>query len=164
MAGPISLRGGFDGPTLRARILREKARSVTRRQLSLVTIYDGSSLADAALRGVPDHSRLGPSGLISRWVGWSHRGQVHRASLETTTRGVRMIEAGPAPAIQGPYAGDSPISRPLRAGYRNSPCDRGHHAHDAAAVVAFEKSPGLKFLAARACPQLPESVFILITV
>ena len=49
MAAPISLRGDFDGPMLRALVLREKAGSVTRRLLSLVTIYDGGTRADAAL-------------------------------------------------------------------------------------------------------------------
>src|ERR1700678_4282166 len=53
MAVPISLRDDFDGPRLRALVLEEKAGSVTRRLLSLVTIYDGGSRADAArLAGV----------------------------------------------------------------------------------------------------------------
>ena len=62
MAAPISLRGDFDGPMLRALVLLEKAGSVTRRLLSLVTIYDGGSRADAA--------RLGGVGLqtIRDWV------------------------------------------------------------------------------------------------
>ena len=62
MAAPISLRGDFDGPMLRALVLAEKAGSVTRRLLSLVTIYDGGSRADAA--------RLGGVGLqtIRDWV------------------------------------------------------------------------------------------------
>src|SRR5271155_4029692 len=38
MAAPISLRGDFDGPMLRALALAEKVGSVTRRLLSLVTI------------------------------------------------------------------------------------------------------------------------------
>src|ERR1700734_1663227 len=51
MAAPISLRGDFDGPMLRALVLAEKAGSVTRRLLSLVTIYDGGSRAEAARLG-----------------------------------------------------------------------------------------------------------------
>jgi hypothetical protein len=39
MAAPISLRGDFDGPMLRALVLAEKAGSVTRRMLSLVTDF-----------------------------------------------------------------------------------------------------------------------------
>src|SRR3984885_6422105 len=49
MAAPISLRGDFDGPMLRAVVLAEKAGSVTRRLLSLVTIYDGGSRARTRL-------------------------------------------------------------------------------------------------------------------
>jgi hypothetical protein len=62
MAAPISLRGDFDGAMLRALVLAEKAGSVTGRLLSLVTIYDGGSRADAA--------RLGGVGLqtIRDWV------------------------------------------------------------------------------------------------
>jgi hypothetical protein len=62
MAAPISLRDDFDGPRLRALVLGEKAGSVTRRLLSLVTIYDGGSRADAA--------RFGGVGLqtIRDWV------------------------------------------------------------------------------------------------
>src|ERR1700675_548396 len=57
MAAPISLRGDFDGPMLRALVLAEKAGSVTRRLLSLVTIYDGGSRADGArLRGAGLHT------------------------------------------------------------------------------------------------------------
>src|ERR1700730_16099043 len=53
IAAPISLRGDFDGPMLRALVLLEKAGSVTRRLLSLVTIYDGGARAEAArLAGV----------------------------------------------------------------------------------------------------------------
>jgi hypothetical protein len=57
MAAPISLRGDFDGPMLRVLALSEKAGSVTRRLLSLVTIYDGGTRANAA--------RLGGVGLRS---------------------------------------------------------------------------------------------------
>ena len=51
MAAPISLRGDFDGPMLRALVLSEKAGSVTRRLLALVTIYEGGTRADAARLG-----------------------------------------------------------------------------------------------------------------
>ena len=82
MAAPISLRDDFDGPRLRALVLGEKAGSVTRRLLSLVTIYDGGSRADAARgRGAADDSRLGPA-IQSQRTGWPRRRQVDRASLE----------------------------------------------------------------------------------
>ena len=85
MAAAISLREDFDGPMLRALALSEKAGSVTRRLLALVTIYDGGARADAA--------RLGGVGLqtIRDWVlrfnakgpdGLDRR-RVDRASLET---------------------------------------------------------------------------------
>jgi hypothetical protein len=62
MAAPVSLRGDFDGSMLRALVVSEKAGSVTRRLLALVTIYDGGTRADAA--------RLGGVGLqtIRDWV------------------------------------------------------------------------------------------------
>jgi hypothetical protein len=83
MASPISLREDFDGPMLRALVLSEKAGSVTRRLLALVTIYEGGSRADAA--------RLGGVGLqtVRDWVlrfnakkaGRAGRGQVDRTSF-----------------------------------------------------------------------------------
>jgi hypothetical protein len=88
MAAPISLRGDFDGPMLRALVLAEKAGSVTRRLLSLVTIYDGGSRADAARLGgvgLQTHSRLGPP-VQFQGAGWPRRRQVDRASLETQRR------------------------------------------------------------------------------
>jgi hypothetical protein len=51
MAAPISLRQDFDGPGLRALVLSEKAGTVTRRLLALVTIYDGGTRSDAARFG-----------------------------------------------------------------------------------------------------------------
>ena len=88
MAAPISLRSDFDGPMLRALVLAEKTGSVTRRLLSLVTIYDGGSRADAALLGgvwlqtirdwVLRFNLRGPDGLID--------GKSTGASLETQWR------------------------------------------------------------------------------
>ena len=51
MAAPILLRVDFDGSMLRALALSEKAGSVTRHLLSLVTIYEGGTRADAARLG-----------------------------------------------------------------------------------------------------------------
>ena len=74
MAAPISLRGDFDGPMLRGMVRLEKAGSVTRRLLALVTIYEGGTRADAARLGgvgfqtirawVLRFNAKGPNGLI----------------------------------------------------------------------------------------------------
>ena len=74
MAAPISLRGDFDEPMLRALVLAEKAGTVTRRLLALVTIYDGGARADAARFGgvglqtlrdwVLRFNARGPDGLV----------------------------------------------------------------------------------------------------
>ena len=106
MAAPVSLRD-FDGPMLWALVLAEKAGSVTRRLLSLVTIYDGGSRADAA--------RLGGVGLqtIRDWVlKFILRGTDGRVDNKSTGHpsmldneqgraGVAMVDAGPTPAIHG---------------------------------------------------------------
>ena len=87
MAAPISLRGDFDGPMLRALVLAGKGRE--RHQapvLSLVTIYDGGSRADAARlrgRGAADHSRLGPPVQFPGGRMASSTAKSNRASLET---------------------------------------------------------------------------------
>jgi hypothetical protein len=92
---------------LRALVLAEKAGSVTRRLLSLVTIYDVGSRADAALLGgvalqtirdwVLRFNFRAPDGLID--------GKSTRASLEAQRRSearlLAMVEAGPTPAVHG---------------------------------------------------------------
>ena len=107
MAAPVLLRGDFDGPMLRALVLTEKAGSVTRRLLSLVTIYDGGSRADAARLGgvglqtirdwVLRFNRRGPDGLIDG------KSTGHPSKLNDEQRGalVAMVEAGPTPAVHG---------------------------------------------------------------
>src|SRR5271168_321476 len=106
MAAPISLRGDFDGPMLRALVLLEKAGSVTRRLLSLVTIYDGGSRADAArlagvgLQTIRDwvlrFNLRGPDGIDGKSTGhpWKLNNDQRRAL-------VALVEAGPIPAIHG---------------------------------------------------------------
>src|ERR1700682_2010117 len=106
MAAPVLLRGDFDGPMLRALVLAEKAGSVTRRLLSLVTIYDGGSRADAALLGggglvqtvrdwVLRFNRRGPDGLIDG------KSTGHPSKLNDDQRRalVAMVGAGPTPAV-----------------------------------------------------------------
>ena len=65
MAAPISLRGDFDGPMLRALALSEKAGSVTRRLLSLVTIYEGGTRADSVRLGGVGLQTLRDWGFVS---------------------------------------------------------------------------------------------------
>jgi transposase len=111
MAAPISLRGDFDGPMLRALVLAEKAGSVTRRLLSLVTIYEGGSREDAARLGgvglqtirdwVLRFNLEGPDGLIDG------KSTGHPSKLTDDQRCplVAIVEAGPTPAIHGSHAG-----------------------------------------------------------
>jgi transposase len=164
MAAPVSLRGDFDGPMLRALVLTEKAGSVTRRLLSLVTIYDGGSRADAALLGgvglqtirdwVLRFNLRGPDGLVDG------KSTGHPSKLNDNQRRalVAMVEAGPTPAIHGVVrwrlidlaqwvfdeyrisVTKQILSRELRAlGYRKLSARPRHHEHDEAAVAAFKK-------------------------
>ena len=105
MASAISLREDFEGSMLRALALSEKAGSVTRRLLALVTIYDGGTRSDAA--------RLGGVGLqtLRDWVlGFNAKGPDGLVDGKSTGRPcllddaqrlglVAMVEAGPIPAI-----------------------------------------------------------------
>ena len=164
MAAPISLRGDFDGPMLRALVLAEKAGSVTRRLLSLVTIYDGGSRADAARLGgvglqtirdwVLRFNFRGPDGLVDG----KSTGHPSKLNDEQRRALVAMVEAGPTPAVHGVVrwrlidlaqwvfdeyrisVTKQILSRELRAlGYRKLSARPRHHAHDEAAVAAFKK-------------------------
>ena len=105
MAAPISLREDFDGQMLRALALSEKAGSVTRRLLSLVTIYDGGTRADAARLGgvglqtlrdwVLRFNAKGPDGLVDG----KSSGRPCLLDDEQRRALVAMVEAGPNPAI-----------------------------------------------------------------
>ena len=164
MAGPISLRGDFDGPMLRALALSEKAGSVTRRLLSLVTIYDGGTRADAARLGgvglqtlrdwVLRFNAKGPDGLVDG----NSTGRPCLLDDAQRRALVAMVEAGPNPAIHevvrwrlidlaqwvfdeyGLSVTKQILSRELRAlGYRKLSARPRHHEHDEAAVADFKK-------------------------
>jgi transposase len=164
MAAPISLRGDFDGPVLRALALSEKAGSVTRRLLSLVTIYDGGTRAAAArLAGVGlqtlrdwvlRFNAKGPDGLVDG----KSTGRPSLLDDEQRRALVAMVEAGPIPAIHevvrwrlidlaqwvfdeyGLSVTKQILSRELRAlGYRKLSARPRHHEHDEAAVEDFKK-------------------------
>jgi putative transposase len=164
MAAPISLREDFDGPMLRALVLSEKAGTVTRRLLALVTIYDGGTRADAARLGgvglqtlrdwVLRFNAKGPNGLVDG------KSTGRPCLLDDAQRRalVAMVEAGPTPAIHevvrwrlidlaqwvfdeyGLSVTKQILSRELRAlGYRKLSARPRHHEHDEAAVAAFKK-------------------------
>ena len=104
MAAPISLRGDFDGPMLRALVLPEKAGSVTRGLLALVTIYDGGTRTDAARLGgvglqtlrdwVLRFNAKGPDGLIDG----KSTGRPCLLNDAQRRALVAMVEAGPCSA------------------------------------------------------------------
>ena len=164
MAAPISLREDFDGPMLRARVLSEKAGTVTRRLLALVTIYDGGTRADAARLGgvglqtlrdwVLRFNAKGPGGLADD----KSTGRPSKLNDEQRRALVAMVEAGPTPAIHevvrwrlidlaqwvfdeyGLSVTKQILSRELRAlNYRKLSARPRHHEHDEAAVAAFKK-------------------------
>jgi len=164
MAAPISLRSDFDGPMLRALALLEKAGSVTRRLLALVTIYDGGARADAARLGgvglqtirdwVLRFNAKGPDGLNDG----KSTGRPSKLDDEQRRALVAMVEAGPIPAIHevvrwrlidlaqwlfdeyGVSVTKQVLSRELRAlRYRKLSARPRHHQHDEAAVAAFKK-------------------------
>jgi transposase len=168
MAPPVLLRGDFDGPALRALALSEKAGSVTRRLLALVTIYDGGTRHEAARLGgvglqtirdwVLRFNLKGPDGLADG----KSTGHPSKLNDEQRRALVAMVEAGPVPAIHGvvrwrlidlaqwifdEYAisvTKQILSRELRAlGYRKLSARPRHHEHDEAAVLDFKKKSPL---------------------
>jgi transposase len=101
MAAPISLWEDFDGPRFRALVLSEKAITVTRRLLALVTIYDGGTRSDAARLGgvglqtlrdwVLRFNAKGPDGLVDG----KSSGRPCLLDDDQRCALVAMIEAGP---------------------------------------------------------------------
>src|SRR5471030_1444399 len=171
MAAPILLRRDFDGPMLRALALSEKVGSVTRRLLSLVTVYEGGSRADAARLGgvglqtlrdwVLRFNAQGPDGLVDG----KSTGRPSLLDGEQRRALVAMVEAGPIPAIHevvrwrlidlvqwvfdeyGLSVTKQILSRELRAlGYRKLSARPRHHEHDEAAVAAFKKKSRTSWL------------------
>jgi transposase len=163
MAAPISSRGDFDGPMLRVLALSEKAGSVTRRLLALVTIYDGGTRADAARLGgvgqqtvrnwVLRFNAKGPDGLVDG----KSTGRPSLLDDEQRRALVAMVEAGRMPVIHevvrwrlidlarwvfdeyGLSVTKQILSRELRAlGYRKLSARPRHHEHDETAVEAFK--------------------------
>ena len=164
MAAAILLRKDFDGPMLRTLVLSEKAGTVTRRFLALITIYDGGTRAEAARLGgvglqtlrdwVLRFNAKGPDGLVDG----KSTGRPCLLDDEQRRALVAMVEAGPIPAIHevvrwrlidlaqwvfaeyGLSISKQILSRELRAlGYRKLSARPRHHEHDEAAVADFKK-------------------------
>ena len=165
MSAAIALLDDFDGPTLRAVAKESRDPVQVRRLLALAEIYDGGSRGAAA--------RIGGVGLqsIRDWVLRFNAGGPD-ALIDATTAGrkaklgaaelralVRMVEAGPLPAIHGvvrwrlvdlkqwvweEFAIETSVqslSEQLRAlGYRKLSARPRHPAQDLEAQAAFKKT------------------------
>ncbi len=107
MASPIRLREDFGSPSLRSLAKRARDAGQLRRLLALAEIYDGGSRGDAArigdvgLQTVRDwvlrFNARGPEGLIDAKA----PGQVPKLNDAQRRALVRVVEAGPDPAIHG---------------------------------------------------------------
>jgi transposase len=107
MSNPVSLRGDFKAPQLRALAKKTKDGPQARRLLTLAAIYDGATRTEAARIGgvtlqiirdwVMRFNTRGAAGLIDgKSPGQPSRlDDVQRQAIE------RMIESGPIPAIHG---------------------------------------------------------------
>jgi transposase len=165
MGSAISLRSDFDGNGLRLLARQTKDASQARRLLSLASIYDGGSRADAARLGsvtvqivrdwVVRFNARGPAGLINGKAPGkpSLLNDDQRAAL------AQAIERGPTPYLDGIVrwrlcdlaqwlweefrvsASEQTLSREVHAmGYRKLSARPRHHAQDAEAVEAFKKT------------------------
>lgn len=107
MGRAIALRNDFDGPGLRRLAKGSKDGAQSRRLLALAEIYDGGRRTDAARIGgvglqvirdwVLRFNAEGPDGLIDRKA----PGQRPKLNDEQRAALVRMVEAGPIPAVHG---------------------------------------------------------------
>ena len=165
MAAPVQLRDDFDAVVLRGLAKASRDPGQLRRLLSLAEIYDGGSRGDAArigdvgLQTVRDwvlrFNARGPEGLIDAKA----PGQVPKLNDAQRRALVRVVEAGPDPAIHGVVRwrladlvqwvweefrieiSVQTLSRELRAlGYRKLSARPRHYAQDAEAMAAFKKT------------------------
>lgn len=164
MAG-LPLRTDYDGGALRGLARRCKDPDQVRRLLSLAAIYAGSSRAEAATVGgvgrqivrdwVEKFNLHGPDGLVT------HRAPGQRPRLTARHRDalVRMVEAGPDPAVHGvvrwrlkdlvAWLGrdygitldETTLGRTLKAlGYAKLSARPRHHAQEPGAIAHFKKA------------------------
>jgi transposase len=162
---PIPLRGGFDGPRLRAIAKRSKDGGQARRLLALAEIYEGASRSEAAAIGsvtlqivrdwVMRFNAHGPAGLIDR----KPPGQPARLNDTQRAALAKIIEDGPIPAIHGVVRWrltdlcqwiweeyrvsicKSTMSQEVRSlGYRKLTARPRHHAQADNAIEVFKKT------------------------
>jgi len=165
MAAAIKLRADFTSDELRRLAKESRDAKQTRRLLSLATIYDGGSRADAARTGgvgvqivrdwVLRFNREGPAGLVDRKAPGKAAllNAEHRATL------VRAVEAGPVPWRDGVVrwrlvdlaawlreevgvtVSRQTLGRELRRmGYRSLSARPQAHGQDPEAMEAFKKA------------------------
>ena len=161
---PIALRGDFDADTLRAVAKKTKDGPQARRLLALAAIYDGASRTEAARIGgvtlqivrdwVVKFNACGPDGLLDRKA----PGQPSRLNATHRQALVKVIDAGPLPAVHGVVrwrlvdlcqwifeefritVAKQTLSRELRAmGYRKLTARPRHHAQIEGAIEDFKK-------------------------
>lgn len=165
MSIPVSLRGEFKAPQLRALARKTKDGPQARRLLALAAIYDGATRTEAARIGgvtlqiirdwVMRFNARGAAGLLDG----KSPGQPSRLNDVQRQAIVRMIESGPIPAMHGVVrwrlidlsqwvyeefritVTKQTLSRELRAmGYRKLSARPRHHAQAEGAIEDFKKS------------------------
>lgn len=165
MGSALSLRSGFDGSILQRLARQSRDADQARRLLSLASIYDGGSRADAARLGsvtvqivrgwVVRFNARGPEGLINGKAPGpkSLLNDQQRAAL------AKAIEVGPTPYLDGVVrwrlcdlaqwiweefrisVSEETLGREVRAmGYRKLSARPRHHAQDPEAAEAFKKT------------------------
>ena len=165
MAAAIKLRADFTSGELRRLAKESRDAKQTRRLLSLATIYDGASRADAARTGgvgvqivrdwVLRFNREGPAGLVDRKA----PGKAALLNAEHRVTLVRAVEAGPVPWRDGVVrwrlvdlaawlreevgvtVSRQTLGRELRRmGYRSLSARPQAHGQDPEAMEAFKKA------------------------
>lgn len=175
MSIPVSLRGEFKAPQLRALARKTKDGPQARRLLALAAIYDGATRTEAARIGgvtlqiirdwVMRFNARGAAGLLDG----KSPGQPSRLNDVQRQAIVRMIESGPIPAMHGVVrwrlidlsqwvyeefritVTKQTLSRELRAmGYRKLSARPRHHAQAEGAIEDFKKSSQRAWMKSRA--------------
>ena len=185
MGSAISLRSDFDGDGLRRLARQTRDADQARRLLSLASIYDGGSRADAARLGsvtvqivrdwVMRFNARGPDGLVD---GKAPGG---RPKLDAEQRKAlaAMVERGPLPAIHGVVrwrrkdlvrwifeefgieVDETTVGRELKAlGFAKLSARPRHHAQNEFEVDAFKKTSPPRWQPSRlGSPKAPKSSF-----